>query len=182
MEYRPLPQRGNHNCFGCSPNNPSGLKLTFFTDGRKVVSWPKVPEHLGGWGNIVHGGITTTMLDEAMGWAALHLLRKITLTKSIQVEFLRPVYLGEQLRLEGIPLEINGGTEAVMRGLLYNSEDQLCARATARFALLSLDAMREKGIVDEKTLEGIAEIFSFRPSDTDQDCAKQKPTQGSKKV
>ena len=32
---RELPSSRNHNCFGCSPTNPSGLRMQFFTDGRE---------------------------------------------------------------------------------------------------------------------------------------------------
>ncbi len=68
-----LPNDDNHNCFGCSPNNKSGLKMEFYTNKEKdsVFSWLSIPGHVCGWGNIVHGGIVSTILDEAMGWASV---------------------------------------------------------------------------------------------------------------
>ena len=70
-EYRRLPHREKDSCFACSPNNASGLHMEFFTNGEKVVSWLRVPKHLSGWDNIVHGGVIATILDEVMGWSAL---------------------------------------------------------------------------------------------------------------
>lgn len=154
-DYRRLPHRGNDNCFACSPNNATGLKMEFFTDGERVLAWPTVPEHLSGWGRIVHGGVITTMLDEIMGWSALHLLKRMTLTKSILVDFLKPVYVGEELKLEGKPLESKGEREAVIQSALYDPEGQLCARATGVFALFTIDAMKKRGIVADEILDAI---------------------------
>jgi uncharacterized protein (TIGR00369 family) len=159
-EYRPLPRRGNDNCFGCSPHNSSGLQLRFFTNGEKLVSWLRVPKHFSGWDHIVHGGVIATMLDEVMGWATLHLLKKMTLTKSITVEFLKPVHVDEDIRIEGNTTKVKGDREAVMQGFLYNQDDELCARATGNFALFTVDAMRERGVVDEKILQSVEQIIS----------------------
>ena len=79
--YRRLPPRENDNCFVCSPKNTAGLHLQFFTHGAKMVSWFKVPAHLSGWDQILHGGSIAPVLDEVMGWAALHILRQMTLTR-----------------------------------------------------------------------------------------------------
>jgi uncharacterized protein (TIGR00369 family) len=158
--YRRLPHRENDNCFVCSPKNTAGLHLQFFTDGAKVVSWFKVPAHLSGWDQILHGGLIAMVLDEVMGWAALHILRQMTLTKRITVEFLKPVYIGEEVRIEGMPLEVKGEYEAVMQGFFYNQREELCARATGRFALFTVEAMRERAMVDEKILQDVERIVS----------------------
>ena len=48
-------------CFGCAPNNESGLKMEFYEDGDEIVSkW--VPEaRFQGWLNTLHGGIHLTL-------------------------------------------------------------------------------------------------------------------------
>ena len=55
-------------CFGCAPNNESGLKMEFYEDGDEIVSkW--VPEaRFQGWLNTLHGGIQATLLDEICAW------------------------------------------------------------------------------------------------------------------
>lgn len=59
----------DHDCFGCGQHNHQGLKMTFASNGEQLRSELVIPEHLRGWSNLVHGGITTTILDEMMGWA-----------------------------------------------------------------------------------------------------------------
>ena len=79
-----------------------------------VVSWLSVPDHLCGWANVVHGGIISTILDEAMGWAALVILKKLVLTKSISVDYLKPIFIGQKMKVEGSALEIQDERKGVM--------------------------------------------------------------------
>lgn len=58
-------------CFGCGHNNPIGLKLSFKWDGKTAKAEFTPTELYQGWSNVVHGGIITTMLDEAASWAIL---------------------------------------------------------------------------------------------------------------
>ena len=57
-------------CFGCGQNNPIGLKLTFTRDGDTLRSEITPDSVYQGWPGLVHGGILTLMLDEAMNNAA----------------------------------------------------------------------------------------------------------------
>ena len=159
-EYRRLPHRENNNCFGCGLNNSAGLQLQYYTDGKKVCSWLRVPKHFSGWDRIVHGGVITTMLDEVMGWTTIHLLKKMTLTKSITVRFLKPVYVDEDIRIEGMPLKMPDERKAVMQGFLYNKDNEVCARAKGVFALFTVDTLRKRGVLDEKVLQSVEQIIS----------------------
>ena len=148
-----IPPRENNNCFGCSETNASGLHLRFSTDGNSVVSHLQVPEHLCGWQRLVHGGVITTILDEVMGWSTIHLLKRFTLTKSITVDFLKPLYVGTPLRAEGRIIEMKNDREAIAEGLLYNQDDVLCARSRGSFALFTSKTVKRLGILDDETVE-----------------------------
>jgi hypothetical protein len=100
------------------------------------------------------------MHDEVMGWTALHLLKKMTLTKTITVKFLKPVYVDEDIRLEGVPFKIQDERKAVMQSFLYNKANEVCAKAKGVFALFTVQRMRVRGVVDEKTLRGVEQILS----------------------
>lgn len=156
---RTLPVRDNHNCFGCSTTNASGLKMRFQTDGEALYTWLVVPDHFSGWSNLVHGGITTTILDETMGWSAIYLLRAMVLTKSINIDFLKPIYVGDDIRAEGRVVEMRE-REAVMQGLLYNSEGRLCARATGIFAMVPAERAKKMGMLDEALLRDLDKLVS----------------------
>ncbi len=156
-----LPNSRNHNCFGCSPVNPSGLRMKFFTDGTAVYSQLQVPEHLCGWSNIVHGGVLTTILDEIMSWSAIHLLKRIALTRSMTVEFIKPVQVGSALRAEARVREADGKNDAVTEGVIYDSRGDACARATADFKVFSPAVARRLRIADEVTIRWFEGIFEL---------------------
>ena len=154
-----LPNRGTHYCFACSPINPAGLHMEFFTDDRSVFSSLVIPDHLCGWDNIVHGGIVSTILDEIMSWSAIYLLQNYILTKSITVDFLKPVFVGDQVRAVGQVGAQTGKREALMEGALYKEEDVLCARARGTFALINVQMARKLGIMNENTINSFAPII-----------------------
>jgi len=56
-------------CYACGDLNPIGLHLHFrMEDGWAVADFEAQPEHQG-YPGYIHGGIVSTLLDEAMGWA-----------------------------------------------------------------------------------------------------------------
>ena len=158
-DLRELPNSRNHNCFGCSPANPSGLQMKFFTDGRAVYSRVRVPEHLCGWSRIVHGGAITTILDEVMSWSAIHLLKRIALTQTMSVEFVKPVPTSSLLQAEGRVRETNGRNDALTEGLVSDENGEVCARATARFKVFSPAVARRLRIADEESIRFFERIF-----------------------
>ena len=154
-----LPNRDTHRCFGCSPVNASGLQMTFHGDGQSVFSDLTVPAHLCGWDRLVHGGVITAILDEAMSWGALHLLRQVILTKSINVDFIKPVLIEEPLRARARVLAADQPREAVMEGQLHNAAGDLCARSRGTFGIFSPAVARRLKIADDATLEWFKEIM-----------------------
>ena len=83
-------------CFGCGQNNPIGLKLDFKWDGKTARAEFIPTEFYQGWPGLVHGGIITCILDEAMGWVGLFEGVRC-ITAEMQVKFSRPVSIGETL-------------------------------------------------------------------------------------
>jgi uncharacterized protein (TIGR00369 family) len=97
----PFAHSANNRCFGCGPDNANGLRLEFLlASDSAVVSLPVVPEAFEGHPGYLHGGIIATLLDEAMS-KAVRALGHPSMTRKMDVEYLRPVPGGAQLRLEG---------------------------------------------------------------------------------
>ena len=142
-----------HDCFACSPVNPIGLRMRFYSDGEKVYSWVAVPEHMGGWGRVAHGGIVSTLLDETMGWAGIYLLEQVTLTKTITVDFKNVVYVGEPLKVEAWVLRQDGRREAVLKGSVTNSKKIVCAAAEGVFTLLTPKLAKRLGVMTDVHIE-----------------------------
>lgn len=107
--------------------------MQFFSDGDSVVSRVAVADHLCGWGRVVHGGIIATMLDEVMGWTAIYLLKRLVLTKSLQVQFEKPLIAGDMLWLAGRVQEKISEREALLTDELFNSSGERCATSRGFF-------------------------------------------------
>lgn len=87
-------------------------------------------EYQGGPG-FIHGGIIATVLDEAMG--KVNRFRKVrAVTAELTIEYLKPVPVDHELRVEAYEVERNG------RSLIHSAEirnpaGELLARGRGRF-------------------------------------------------
>ena len=156
---RPLPARPKGNCFGCGQANPTGLHMEFATDGQAVYSQVVVPEHLCGWGTVVHGGIISTLLDEIMGWTAIVCCRQLVLTKSLTVDFLRPLFAGELLQLKGEVTARCSEREVLLEARILNPAGEQGAAGQGLFALFTPEAARSLGFLDEAVIEQFVQDF-----------------------
>ena len=87
------------HCFGCGPQQPSGLHLAARAgEGVEVVAeFTVAPAHQGGPG-LAHGGVLVTAMDEALGtlnW----LLHTASVTARLETDFVRPVPVGSTLSI-----------------------------------------------------------------------------------
>jgi len=83
-------------CFGCGQNNPIGLKLIFTRESDTVRAEFTPDRAYQGWPGVVHGGILTCLLDEAMSYAA-YFEGVNCLTASMQIRLRQPVQVEEPL-------------------------------------------------------------------------------------
>lgn len=136
----PIPRSfGFATCFACGPDNARGLRLVFERDGDAVVTTYTAEAALGGYGTILHGGLTSTLLDEAMAWAVYGLLDKLPLTTELRVRFLGPIHTGQPLRIVGRIVSSDArGADA--RAELRNAAGDLCAEAEGRLRFMSAAA------------------------------------------
>ncbi len=85
----------DHYCFICGKQNPGGLNLVFsFHDGKASAEFT-LQKKFQGYKDIVHGGIVTAILDEAMVKAVLAQgIRAVT--AEITVRFRNPLHTDEK--------------------------------------------------------------------------------------
>lgn len=133
--------------------------MTFSTDGEAMYSFLRVPQHLSGWSNLVHGGVSATILDEIMSRVVLFRTRAIGVTRSMTMEFIRPVKVGEELVAEGRFIGGDDVRKVSAEGVLYNAVGEVCARSSGVFVLMSPQRLREKGIEGEELVAWINRLF-----------------------
>ena len=128
----PFAHSAHNRCFGCGQANANGLRLEFLlaSDGA-VVSLPIVPEAFEGHPGYVHGGIIATLLDEAMS-KAVRALGRPSMTRKMEVEYLRPVPSGAPLRIEGRVVR-NEGRKHWAEAVVVNAEETALARGQGLF-------------------------------------------------
>jgi acyl-coenzyme A thioesterase PaaI-like protein len=94
-------------CFACGLQNPSGLRLEFRYEGGKAFSEFVAEKMHQGFKDIVHGGIITAVLDEAMVKAVLAGGTE-AVTAEIVVRFKAPLYIGERSFIEAEIRDVDG--------------------------------------------------------------------------
>ena len=156
---RTIDNMEGQTCFGCGASNPVGLHMQFLTDGERVYSFVTVPPAMAGWDQTVHGGVISTILDEIMGWSVIYLLGKIGVTKSMTVEFIKPLQVGTRLTVVGSIQETPSERQIVVQGEIYSEEERLCAKAAGTFVALSAQAALRLGVMSSEYNERFASIL-----------------------
>jgi len=118
-------------CFVCGPQNPIGLKAVFVLDrqARSACSELILPREFQGWENVVHGGMLSTLLDEAAIYACRTLGERFV-TAELQVRFRKPVQVGAPLRVEAFVVGQKRKVLEVTSRLMQGGE--MCAEAAVK--------------------------------------------------
>ena len=135
-----------NRCFACGPANPEGMRLKFFFDESLRRAWCrfKLARKYQGPPGHAHGGIIATILDEAMG-KVNKLRHVVALTSRMQVEYLRPVPLGQTLIAEGHERSVRGRRH-INVAEIRNQKGDVLARGRALFIAVDAEKMFAKHI------------------------------------
>ena len=122
------------HCFGCGRDNPIGLKLDMKLDGDRCVAYftPKA-EHES-YGDRMHGGLTSTLLDEVMGDYVFRKAGKPAYTAWLEIRFRSAIRIGETVKVEGWP-EVHRGRLFIMKGKITHADGTPAAEAKAEMML-----------------------------------------------
>jgi uncharacterized protein (TIGR00369 family) len=96
------------NCFVCGEKNPGGLHLNFEIDRerRTLTTTFLASPVFQGYDGIVHGGILSALLDEAMAKLSYELGYN-AVTASLEIRFINPAPILQTLRVYGEIVEVN---------------------------------------------------------------------------
>ncbi len=125
-------QPNSQMCFVCGLENPIGLKMAFYEDalGRVIARFTPDTEHEG-YPGVVHGGIVTALLDEALSRAAIAKGRWVV-TARLNIRFRRPTPTAMPLTVIGEIVECKKRTVEA-RASIVLANGQISAQATGTF-------------------------------------------------
>ncbi|MGA7670515.1 MAG: PaaI family thioesterase [Nitrolancea sp.] len=131
----------DHGCFGCGEQNPIGLHLKFFRrEGAVEARFVPRKTHEG-YVHMMHGGIVSALLDEAMSWAVIdggHL----AVTAKMQVHFRKPVPVNAPLTVIG-RVDRDRGRAIEASGELLDADGTLLASSSGVFMRVSEEQQRQ---------------------------------------
>lgn len=131
-------QPNSRHCFVCGLQNDKGLHISFFDDGdKRVIARLTAGQEYQGYPGVLHGGIVSALLDEAIGRVLVQ--RDLwAMTAELKVRFLKPVPLGQPLTIVGELVRLRSRT-LEGRGEIRLADETVAASAEAKYILLSSD-------------------------------------------
>ena len=160
--FREMPTIEQSMCFGCGPSNEHGLKMKFYGNDKIVYSNVVIPEYMIGWKNLVHGGIISIILDDCMGRCAMFKFRKLVFTKTMTINYLKPIIAGDMLRVEGEIKELINDKDICLSGRVFNSKGELCSTSTCTMAMVSTEFVKRLGVMDDKDIDDCLHMINRR--------------------
>ena len=129
-----IKQPNSRHCFACGMENPIGLKLTFYQTAEDEVTADYVaPQDYEGYPGILHGGVTATILDEAVGRAFMGTdaaTSKFMYTAELNLKYKGKVPVGKPLKIVGKQVKRMRWT-GQSKGYIYGEDGTLLVEATA---------------------------------------------------
>jgi acyl-coenzyme A thioesterase PaaI-like protein len=134
----------DEECFVCGANNPVGLRLRFFlNEETKEVSTEYVgTRNYMGLGNVLHGGIQSSIIDEIMGWTTHSLTRQMGVAVNLNLNFIKPVYLGKRI-LAFCSISSIEDSKVQLEARLEYEDGDVCTTAAGIYYLLPDDKFEQ---------------------------------------
>ncbi len=134
-----------YDCFGCSPDNPLGVKMEFCEDGDDVVCLWKPQAHYQGWIDTLHGGIQATLIDECASWVMFRRLQTTGVTSKLEIRYRKAVMTTEpQITIRARLKEMRRNL-ACIAVTVENSKGELCTEGEALYFTFPKEKAVEMG-------------------------------------
>jgi acyl-coenzyme A thioesterase PaaI-like protein len=86
---------------------------------------------------MAHGGIISTLLDEIMSWTVIYFKKVFSVTRQIQVRYLKPVPVEVPITVKGTITSDGTSRSCRAEAILLNSRGNVLAKGEGEFVLLS---------------------------------------------
>ncbi len=140
----PFANQPGYGCFGCSPQNEQGLRMSFAEEGEEVVCAWAPEQRFAGYGGILHGGIQATLHDEIASWLVFVKLSTAGFTERLEIDYRSPV------RIDAGPLVLRSrldrleGNKAYIKTSLFDGKGKLGSESLAVYFTLPQHIARKR--------------------------------------
>ena len=131
-------------CFGCSPENPMGVKMEFYEDGDEIVSfWKPKPEYQG-WLDTLHGGIQAVLLDEICAWVIVRKLQTTGVTSKMETRYRKSISTNDTLLEIRASIQEQKRNIILVKATIYNSAKEICTEAVCTYFTFSKEKSQQE--------------------------------------
>jgi len=142
--HNPFRGTEGYNCFGCSPDNESGLKMHFEEEGEEVVSRWNPDRRFQGFIGVLHGGVQATLMDELASWFVFAKLGTAGVTARMEVIYHKPVMISKGPLVLRARLAEQKRRLAVIRVTLTDHDGTLCSEGMMEYFLFPPEKARQE--------------------------------------
>jgi acyl-coenzyme A thioesterase PaaI-like protein len=144
MEVLHIPH--TKECFICGCENPVGIKHTFYVKGDSVRCDLFLPKGYDGVYNIIHGGLSTAVVDETMAWCAYIFsdAKNMFMTRELKVKFKYPLMVNTNYFVETSFIGKNR-LYVLTKGWIKDEDGKIYLEAEGKFVESTEKNMYETG-------------------------------------
>ncbi len=140
------------NCFVCGVDNAFGLKSHFYeTENNELIAIFHPRNEHQSYPNVIHGGISATILDEVIGRAIMMTTDSNTfgVTIELKVHYKKPVPLDSELKAIG---RITNDRGRIFEGTgeLYLPNGDVAVEAEGKYMKRRLDQITDSDFADNE--------------------------------
>lgn len=154
-------QNISKNCLVCGIENKFGLQTKFYeTKDDEVIAIFTPHEFLQSYPNVLHGGISATILDETIGRAIMtkYGQESFGVTVELNVKYKKPVPLNQELKVVG-RLTNDKGRIFEGTGELYLPSGEVAVTATGKYMKRDLNKIVENDFLADEWFASDGEDF-----------------------
>lgn len=132
-------------CFVCGHSNIHGLQVQFYVQDNSVKVDLNFAPHFNSFPHITHGGVLSSILDEAMGWSAFIFsdIETFLFTRELNVTYKRNAPIGEPLLLTAEYVGAERGGMYSTKGKITDMDGKIITASKGLFFPTSKEKMAE---------------------------------------
>ena len=135
----------DYDCFGCAPGNPIGLHMEFFEESDEIISFWNPGEHYQGWTGTIHGGILSSLIDEACAWTIMRKMQTIGVTTRLQLRYKLPVAASESVITVRAKIVEQNHRLVFLQAKLENGKGETCVEGDVAYYVKSKEEASAMG-------------------------------------